>query len=136
MNVRTAVVCAAAITALSGCGYRPGGPGYSDDTFTYISQPHNPVTVTLVDTRTEKPVWTYEVPAGRQLTIRFLDDYAPDNTMSPTKFTWQEMERGTHYGTLENSMLVPDRTARRLDVEYRTQPELPQGVSASADGTK
>ncbi len=133
MSVRTVTAaCAAAVLGLAGC-YKPGGPGYSDDTFTYYGLPHQPVTVTILDTRTGETVWSYEVAVGRQLTMSFIDDYAPENVMTPTKLTWQEFERGTRSGTLDNSILVPDRYSRRVDVSYRPQPEMPRGASAGVD---
>lgn len=134
MNKATVFVCGVAASALAACGYAPGGSGVSNDTYTYYSLPNQPVTVTLVDTRTGKPCWSYEVPVGRQLTFSFTDDFAPENTRTPTKLTWQEFKRGTKEGSLENSMLVPDRYSRRIDVEYRKHPEMPQAaVSESAE---
>ena len=137
MNGRTALACVAAMIGLTGCSiYKPGGTGWSDDTFTYFGLPHQPVTVTLIDTRTGQTLWTYEVPVGRQLTLRFDEDYAPDNKMTPALLSWQEMKQGTRYGALENTMLVPDKYSRRLDPTYRDEPEFPQGTSASADPAK
>jgi len=137
MKVRTAMACAAAVAilAVQGC-YKPGGSGFSLDTFTYYGTPHQPVTVTIIDTRTGETAWSYEVPVGRQLTLKFLDDYAPENTLTPTKLTWQEFELGTTSGTLESSILVPDRYARRVDVTYRPQPEMPTTTSANAESSK
>jgi len=133
MSVRTAMACAAtAVLGLQGC-YVPGGSGFSRDTFTYYGIPDQPPTVTILDTRTGETVWTYEVPVGRQLTMRFVDDYASDNVMKPTKLEWQDMELGTRSGTLENSIFVPDRYSRRVDVTYRPAPEMPKGASADVD---
>lgn len=138
MNGRMSMACvAAAIVSLAGCStYKPGGSGFSDDTFTYYSLSHQPVTVAIVDTRTGQTVWTYEVPVGRQLTISFQDDYAPENTLTPARLTWQEMKQGETGGTLENSMLVPNRYCRRIDPTYRPQPEMPKAASASAEPAK
>ena len=134
MNGRMALACAAAAVAMAGCSiYKPGGSGFSDDTFTYYSLAHMPVTVTLVDSRTGQTLWTYEVPVGRQLTLRFEEAYAPENKLTPALLRWQELKQGTSFGTLESTMLVPDKYSRRLEPVYRSQPEMPQGVSASAE---
>src|SRR5262245_40626309 len=75
-------LAAFALLGAAGCANKPGGPGYSDDTFTYYSLPHEPVTLSLMDTRTGQTVWTHEVPVGRELTVSFLEGTAPDNATS------------------------------------------------------
>ena len=61
------VSLAAAAFSLSGCNiYRPGGSLRSNDTFTYIANEHMPLTVTLMDTRVNEPVWTGCKIAGRR----------------------------------------------------------------------
>lgn len=121
------VVLAAAVGLGGGCNiYRPGGTGYSVDTHTYISESHLPVNVTLVDTRTGESLWTYEVPVGRQLTLRFYDRSATSkDAVLPDLMRWEEMAPKTTSGQLRNTMNVPPSSARRLDVTYRPEPEMP-----------
>lgn len=119
--------------ALSGCAtYSPGGSGFADDTHTYYSVPHEPKTVTLVDTRTGQTLWTYEIPVNRQLTVRFYDDQSPDTPATPAKFYWREFEIGTTQGNLDNEMLVPDFRNRRLDWFIRPAPEFPHTPAKAA----
>ncbi len=123
------VVAGSALT--SGCStYSPGGSGFSDDAFTFQSTEQVPQSVTLVDTRTGQTLWTYEVPVGRQVTVRFERDINPDNTLTPDEMYWEEMEIGTHHGYLDNSMLVPSKSGRRLDVAVRPAPEMPATATA------
>ena len=55
----------AASLALAGC-YGPRGAiyPYSGSGYTYVSSEMQPVTVTLVDTRTEEPFFKMEIPVG------------------------------------------------------------------------
>lgn len=114
----------------TGCStYAPGGSGFSDDAYTYQSTAHVPQSVTLTDTRTGQTLWTYEIPVGRQLTVRFMRDSEPENVLTPDTMYWEEMDLGTHYGYLDNSMLVPNRGGRRLDPATRPAPEMPTAAA-------
>lgn len=67
-----------------GCNtYKPGGALQSHDTFTYFSEAHTPVTVTVVDTRTKEAIFVNEVPVGKQLVIRFYDEQNDSNVIRP-----------------------------------------------------
>ena len=137
MNVRAKVAMAAVVGMVlcaAGCGYKPGGNMHSDDEFTYYSEPHEPKSFSLIDTSTGQTIWSYELPVGRQLTIKFDDDYAPDNALTPCRFHWGEFKIGTSWDKLENSMLVPGRTSRRFSWFIRSEPELPRASADAGEG--
>ena len=119
-------VFAATITiGLPGCSaYRPGGGMMSRDVFTYPSTSDLPQTVMLKDVRTGATLWTYEVPVGRQLVVRFYDNANPDDARMPDMMKWEEIKLGHGGGDLTNSIAVPDKYSRRLDVELRARPEV------------
>lgn len=130
----TAIAAASLAAALSGAGcstYVPGGSGFSDDAFTYASTEHVPQSVALIDTRTGQTIWTYEIPVGRQLTVRFEKNINPDNVLTPDEMYWEEMDAGTHHGYLDNSILVPGHNARRIDVITRPAPEIPTAAATT-----
>lgn len=121
------------VSALSGCAtYAPGGSGFSNDTYTYYSTPHEPKNILIVDTRTGERFWMYEIPAGRQLVVRFYEDQYRDNAYTPAAMRWEEMPIGQKYGTLSNVMAVPDAGSRRIDMDVRPGPEMP---TTTADTT-
>lgn len=123
------VSLAAAAFSLSGCNiYRPGGSLRSNDTFTYIANEHMPLTVTLMDTRVNEPVWTADVPVGKQLTIRFHEAQYPDNPANPDSMRWRFFDTPTRAGELGSVMAVPNKFARRIDVSIRKSPEYPAGT--------
>lgn len=128
-----AAIAAAGSLATSGCiGYKPGGNMASDDLFTYWSTPHMPQTVTLIDTRTGEKMWTYEIPVGQQLVMRFYGDTTPGANLTDT-MRWEVMDVGDKFGSLDNILPVPGRFARRVDVEVRPTPEqAPETTSATA----
>ena len=133
VRLTAAAATAALLTSLlSGCGlsyrsgWNPGGSGVSVDKYTYVSEPWEPKTVELVDTRTGETLWSVDVPVGQQLAVRFYPDREKDNAYTPDLMRWDLMEAGTRFRRLENSMLVPASNARRLDMSLRTAPEFPE----------
>lgn len=126
-------LAAAGAVAAAGCvGYHPGGNMQSEDTFTYWSTPHMPQTVTLVDTRTGEKIWTYEIPVGKELVIKFYADQNPGAHLSDT-MRWDVKDVESKYGRLPNVLPVPDHFSRRVDVEVRPGPEP---APATADAAK
>ena len=121
---------AAAIATTTGClAYKPyyheSGSGAAIDQYTYVSRPWEPKTITLIDVRTNEPVWPVDVPVGKQLTMRFYEDKNPDNAITPDNMRWQIQDEGTKFGQMANTTLVPPAEVRRIDVELRAVPEAP-----------
>lgn len=122
----------AGAACLGGCGmwgtgpYRPGGAGYSDDTFTYVSESWTPTNVSLVDTRTGQTIWSVEIPVGQQCVVRFYRGTEPDNEVYPDTMRWQLMPAGRESGELRSIAAVPPASARRVDVSLRPAPEMPR----------
>jgi len=137
-GIGAVIVAALGVMSLvsTGCSYSAGGSGYSDDTFLYPSTAQVPKSVTLVDTRTGQTLWSYEIPVGRRLVVSFNRNVEPQNALTPDRMNWDELDSSTSSGSLENSMLVPDRNGRRLDVRVRLAPELPAGASAAPNPSK
>lgn len=126
-----AFAIAATVTAgftLGGCYSPKGGMmPYTGAAETYYSYAHRPATITLVDTRTDEVVFAIDVPAGKQLTIDFVEGDGDDPVYTPDLMLYEVMDRGTKYGKLRNSVTVPSSDVRRIDVSYREGPELPPG---------
>ncbi|HRJ49015.1 MAG TPA: hypothetical protein PKU91_00670 [Phycisphaerales bacterium] len=125
MNTTISVIAlTTSLAVLAGCGatYKPGGDGFSRDAFTYFSTSHRPVTVQLKDTRTTEVLWTYEIPADRELVVRFYPGRNSDNPDYPDEMRWEEWEIGRQSGALENKMPVPNERYRRMDY-FNRRPE-------------
>lgn len=124
---RTAVAALAISAALAGLGgcvtYKPGGDGRSIDTFTYVSDALSPKTVTLLDLRTGETLWTYEVPVGRQLVVRFYENKKDAVSNMPDIMRWDEMPAGKKHQQLRNLVNVPPAGSRRVDMTIRSIPE-------------
>jgi hypothetical protein len=124
MFARSLMLGVAAALVLAGC-YSPSG-GFikrKKAAATYYSTPAYPATVTIVDTRTEEPFFTVEIPPGQELVIDFQEGKGDDDTLTPDLMIYELFELGTSTGRLRNSVTVPDSFSRRIDVEYREGPE-------------
>lgn len=95
--------------------------------FTYISTPTQPVTVTLIDTRTNESFYKMDIPAGQQLTFRFSDGTTTNDSAKakPVTMSWGMWAAGDQVGSLSNQMTAPPASCRRIDISYRTPPEDP-----------
>lgn len=122
--------------AAVGCSSGPGGSGFSDDSYTYWSTPHEPKTVSLVDTRTGKTLWTYEIPVNHQLKLSFSEDQAVDNIDTPAQMSWREGPIKGSGSETSNSMLVPDYRCRRIELFVRPAPEYPKPSSTTTVGSR
>jgi hypothetical protein len=122
---RTGLVAAALLAiggGVAGC-YAPGGAGYSNDTYTFTSEPYSPKTVFLKDLRTQQTLWTHEVPVGRQLVVSLFA--GPDQAKPmPDTMRFSEMKHGDSFGTLSNSMAIPSVGSREIGFELRKIPEF------------
>ncbi len=134
-NTRILMTAALAITAtlaMTGCfkslySNTPGGNMRSTDSFTYISTPFEPLTVTLYDHRDDEPLWTVDVPIGQKVTIRFLENRAKDGTTRrPDIMQWAIYDQTKRRASLENTMAVPGPDARLLKVSIRDGIEYPE----------
>ncbi len=116
-----------ALTALAGlpgaCGRGEGGPFFSNDKHTYVSTSWRPWTISLIDTRTGEPVWSVDVPVGKQVTVQFREGSGP-NQFKPDMMDWEIREAGRR-GVLRNQIPVPPSHVRRLEPTIRPAPEAP-----------
>jgi hypothetical protein len=119
-----------ALVALSGCTWmqRERGSQESDDQHVYVSRPWEPKTVSLIDTRNDEVIWSYEVPVGEKLVIRFEDHNKPEpgETM-----LWGAGDPNKGKIRLINEIPVPDSSIRKLSWVMRPVPEY----AASGDET-
>ena len=120
-------VCAFALAALpasTGC-YQPGGGWFqtSGRGFVYISTPTRPVSITVIDTRNGEPFFHMDIPPGKQLTFKFIDHDGSGPRAEPSKMLWEVWDANTEFGSLNNQMVCPPGSCRRIDVTYRPSPE-------------
>jgi hypothetical protein len=103
--------------SLSGC-YAPDGAmmNYTGQALTYESNEWQQKTVTVVDVRTETPVFSMTVPPGKWLIIQFDKDGGNDRHFAPDLMRYDVKPMGSRTGRLSNSMGVPDAASRRIDV--------------------
>ncbi|MHC4094354.1 MAG: hypothetical protein ACYSVY_29470 [Planctomycetota bacterium] len=124
MLARSLILSVAAALILAGC-YSPSGGLIKrrHAANTYYSTESKPATVTIVDTRTEEPFFTIEIPVGKQLTLDFQEGKGDDPDLTPDLMVYQIFDLGTSIGKLRNSVTVPNAYSRRIDVDYRPAPE-------------
>jgi len=104
----------------------PGGKMRSTDSFTYISTPFEPLTVTLYDQRDKEPLWTVDVPIGQKVTVRFLTNRAKEGTTRrPDIMQWEIYDQKKRRANLSNTMAVPEAGSRMLKVAVRDSVEYP-----------
>lgn len=117
-------ITAAAITlsATSGCSWDSAGMKSSYGRFDYTSSVFTPYTVTLVDTTTGETLWTYEVPVGKTLSVRFLQPHDAEGTGKDT-MQWDVFDANRVGSTMSNSMPCPAASSRIVKVFVRDQPE-------------
>lgn len=109
---------------VAGCMHKEGGTMFSspDSSITYVSTEQLQKTVTIVDTRTEEPLFSMAVPVGKQLTIKFVPDRGNDSVNTPDLMYYQVWDDATPFGQLRNSMTVPNAVCRRIDVRVNQGP--------------
>ena len=119
------------MTSMTGCFKElvtngPGGSLRSTDSFTYISTPFEPLTVTLYDQRDHEPLWTVDVPVGQKVTIRFQKNKAKEGTTRrPDIMQWEIYDQTKRRANLSNTMAVPPANSRLLKVSLRDSVEYP-----------
>lgn len=124
INLLSTVLACIACAALSGC-YGPRGAlfPYSGNGYTYVSTEMNPVTITLIDTRTEEPFFKMEIPVGKQLTFNFLEGMGDDPVLRPDRMVYSVLAAGTSTGRLTNQLTCPPLGSRRIEYDRRAAPE-------------
>lgn len=122
----TAALAAASVLALTlgGC-YSTETNLFSTTmgTFNYASTAMRPVTITIVDARTEEPIFKMDVPVGQQLSFHFDETGGDDPVLRPAKMSWSMWEAGNSFGSLTNTLSVPPASARRIEYSLRNGPE-------------
>lgn len=135
MRLSCLAVLIAGSGVLSGC-YTEGGPGYSADQHVYVSRPWQPYTVTLRDTRTSQEFWSCDVPVGKKLIVKFVDDQGTNDQYTPDLMSWALVDEDRETGvSLASSIPVPPANARRLETVLRSTPELPESMVQTTRGT-
>ncbi len=112
------------LSSFGGC-YRPAGSYYpgTGQGYTYISTEMKPVTITLVDTRTEQPFFKLDIPVGKQLSFNFLGGKGDDPVTRPDRLTYAIWESNTETGRLTNQLTCPPQDCVRIDYSLRKAPE-------------
>jgi hypothetical protein len=120
--------------ALAGCyGPRGAWSPYTGNGYTYESTEMKPVTITLIDTRTEQPFFKLEIPAGKQLTMNFLEGEGDDPVERPDRMVYSIWDNGTSTGRLTNMLTVPPVGCRRIDYTVRASPEWREAPASYED---
>lgn len=128
-------LCLCGSLALGGC-WSPGGTrGWSPNSYTYESSSMIPQTVSLKDTRTGETLFSYDIPVGRQLVIKFHKDHTPEDAAYPDLMKWDDWEIGTRFGMPDKELAVPPASARMLEVSVRKSPEMPEAMRAGTAAT-
>ena len=112
---------------LVGC-YAPDGgfmPG-SGRGFVYESTPMRPLTISVIDTRTQEPFFVMRLPPGKQLTFNFLQGGGDDPVLTPDRMVYAVWDNGMQFGHLDNQLTCPPASARRIEVDIREAPEWPE----------
>lgn len=120
-------------TSVVGCQmYTPGGNPFTngpDSAATYQSTEEFPKTVTLTDTRSGERLFVMEVPVGKKLVIDFVADSGDNPVLTPDLMAWEVFPSDVAYGPLTNSMTVPNRWSRRIDLTLRESSEYANPVA-------
>jgi hypothetical protein len=112
------------VASMTGCYSPKGGlmPA-SGGPQTYYSYETLPVTITIIDLRSNEEIFTMNVPPGKQLTFDFLDGEGDDPAYTPDLMRFEVFDMGTDSGKLRNTLSVPSAHSRRIDVTYRHEYE-------------
>lgn len=106
--------------------YTPGGNPFTngpDSAATYQSTEEFPKTIMLIDTRSGERIFVVEIPVGKKLVVDFVQDSGDNPVLTPDLMSWEIFSSDVKYGPLSNSMTVPNRWSRRIDVTMRDSSE-------------
>lgn len=111
------------LVSLASCTFlqRERGSQASDDQHVYVSYPWEPKTVSLIDTRTDEVIWSYEVPVGQKLVIKFENH---SKRFGGQTMTWGAGDTDGGRIKLLNEMPVPSYQIRKLSWTLRPVPEF------------
>ena len=112
--------------------YTPGGNPFfngPDSAATYDSTEEFPKTITVIDTRSGERIFVLEIPVGKKLVVDFIEGAGDNTVLTPDLMSWEVFPSSVYYGPLSNSLTVPNRWARRLDVTIRDSSEYASPLS-------
>jgi rhodanese-related sulfurtransferase len=120
----------ALLAPTTGC-YRPQGGlmPYTGAASTYISYETQQKSVQIIDVRSGDVVFSMDIPAGKQLTMDFVEDEGDDPVLSPDLLRYEIFDAGKKTGKLHNVMSVPPAHSRRIEVQVRTGIEYTKPAS-------
>lgn len=102
--MRPIVLLAAVTLFTGGCTHFPYG--MSLDKHNFVSTPHMPLTLTLVDTYSGDTVWSLDVPVNKMAVVNFdhSDHWtaAQPAALPAKKIKWDIFEPDRRYGFLKN----------------------------------
>jgi hypothetical protein len=116
--------CGGALATLGGC-YGEGGSFMSVDRGRIVSRALEPKTVSIIDTRTDKVVFTIDIPVDADLLYAFQEGGGDATIGLPDTFAYEVWPRDRSLGVASNKAPVPQAEVRRLEWKYRPAPELP-----------
>ncbi|MSR34952.1 MAG: hypothetical protein EXS12_09205 [Phycisphaerales bacterium] len=121
----------ALLVSLAGC-YAPDG-GFMPSSgrgYTYISTSMQPLTISVVDVRTEEAFFSMDIPPGQQLTFNFLEGGGDDPIYTPDRMVYAVWVAGEQNGKLDNQLTCPPAADRRIDFDIRPGPVWPEPDAA------
>lgn len=92
---------------------------YTGNAQVIYSTETRPMSMRVVDTRSEETFFSMDIPVGRQLTYRFTEEGGDDPVLRESMLYWELMPIGKSYGRLSSALTVPNRFSRRIDVYVR-----------------
>lgn len=95
------------------------------ETYRYRSTPDTPKTVTLINWVTGEAVWSYEIPAGKQLNVSFDRSVRSAERQGYDEMRWNIGPLGDDRGGSSSVIRVPPPSQRRIELEVRASHELP-----------
>ncbi|MCC6581408.1 MAG: hypothetical protein IT440_13305 [Phycisphaeraceae bacterium] len=124
--------------ALVGAAMMAGGcleHGVSIDRHTYTSTPHQPTTITLVDTTTKEEFWKMDIPVCMRLRLDF--DRSPEsegfyNNLNPaSKLNWMLLPLDSGSPVDKGTCFFSGCRPFLIKVAYRKAPETADGDGGS-----
>jgi len=123
--MKTTLLALLSLTTLAGCSG-------TKEAYRFASYPLQPQTVTLTDVTTGQAIWSYEVPPGRELALKFARGKASAEAQGYDEMSWRVTDIGGRGGGTTNKLRVPPASMRRLDLDLRDIPEGRREAAAPA----